>query len=173
MAFKFLADAWHSFKSLFSSAEHEIEKLYKSLPQSDKDALVSGSGFLAVINTELDSAPEVVEATLQKHFINLDIKALEQHAYELAQSFKLTTDGSFHDSIAKLQAYLKGLPTGGIWAGITTGASLAIALLFGGAQEKSEVFMKCLGYVYKYIIRPKIMKTEVPALGTLLAKNVG
>lgn len=171
MAFSFLGDLWEAFKSIFQSAEKKIKKLYDALSQPDKDALVNGSGFMAVVNTMLDAAPEAVENALQQHFPSVNIKELEANAYSIVKSLGLSSDGSFRDSIAKLQTFLKGLPEGGIWAGISTGLSFALALLLGGAQEKAEVFIKVLGYVYKYIVRPKVMQTDVPKIGTLIAKN--
>lgn len=167
MALGFLKHLWDLFSGLFVSLEHATKKVYDALPKADQDALIHGSGFLAVVNTMLDAAPEEVETSLQNHFPDIEVKSLETKVYDLCKSLGLTSDGSFHDSIVKLQGYLKNLANGNIWSGITTGLSLALALLFGDASAKASVYSQLIGYVYKFIVRPKVMSTEVPTVAQI------
>lgn len=153
--------------TLFGSIFHHVlagaEETWKSLPQDVQDALIHGSGIMALINTMLGSTVDQVRAAIQEQFPDVSEAALEAGLFAIAHAFNLAPkDGDLDDCIAQLQAYLaKQEQQSTVWESIMHTASLTLATILAPNGTMFGALATLIEYVYQTFIKKD--KNAAPA----------
>jgi hypothetical protein len=156
---KLLMCIGHFFSGIFNAAEHA----WKNIQPEVRDALQQASGFVSVINNNLDGSPAfVLELIGQRFGITQD----QVHAtlIKAAEQLNLVGDIADPDPIAvmkKLQEYLSK-KEGPFWAQASNGLANVLAVILAPAGTKYAKISLLMEYVYQTFFR-KDKKVLAPA----------
>src|SRR5690349_8342612 len=106
---------WHP------TIEEAIEELYNNLDKDVKVAVKEASSWIAIINTNLDKAPDFVFDLIQKKFPNVTKEHITDSLNKVNAAIMKVDDvasDDFGTSLGKLQTYL-GQHKGNTWITIT------------------------------------------------------
>ena len=136
------------FKNLFNA----LHKAYNKLSPEQQEALQQGAGLVAIINSNLDAAPEKVKELIQAQYPELDVAKLEEALFNVAQSFGVTDLSDLDEAIMVIQNHLNSLE-GKAWAIASHTAASVIAIAFGPKESKVATFLMLITWVYHTFIK--------------------
>jgi hypothetical protein len=145
------------FVGLFNAAK----KAFEGLSEAQQQALISGSGIVAIFNDMLLDAPEAIRKAIAERFPELDEPKLESALFELASHFGISfspTEGSpqnLEDLIILIQTYLlkQKNKNGKLWAIASHGAASVLAVLFAPPETKVASVVSLLEWVYQEFVK--------------------
>lgn len=151
-----LQKVWSVIVSVFSGLFGELKKLYKDLPEDQRQALVSGSEMMAFLNTVLDKAPSEVIEGLIKQFPKLTDVQISTSIEAICKLVRLPfTD--LKGGITELQGYISGLPDKASWSKfMNLGASVITTMLNPGTPQQKITLL--LEFVYQQFVKPLFVK---------------
>ncbi len=143
---------WHP------NIEDAIENLYNKLHDTEKQAVQNASGWIAIINANLQATPDFVFDLIQKKFPGASKESITDALNKLnTEILKVdaNTPDDFGAALSKLQDYL-GKYQGNTWVAITRAvvAVLSDVLLKGGSPI--QTIETVLEYVYRTFIKDKV-----------------
>ena len=143
---------WHP------SFEEGIVELYSKLHGSEQAAIKMASGWIAVINSNLQATPEVIFTILQTKYPGVTRQNVTNVLNELNGALlkiDTATPEDFNTALARLQEYL-GKHEGNVWIALTRAAVGVLADIFLKGKSPIQVIETVLEYVYQTFIKGKI-----------------
>jgi hypothetical protein len=138
--------------------EDAIKDAYEKLHYAEKEAVNNASGWIAVINSTLYQAPDIVFEILQKKYPGLKKETITDFLNNLNAKIHALDDyipDTFEAALIKLQDYLSKYE-GHTWAVITKAAvSIGTDILLIGASPIQAIEI-VIEYVYQEFIKPKV-----------------
>lgn len=136
---------------LFKAAKRE----WDSLPATEQNAILHGSGVLDILNTETGKLPAEVRAAITKKFPDLDEATLEKGLFELAHTFGLLPkENDLDDCITLLQTYLSS-QQGVKWAAVIQSAANILAIIVAPAGTIFAKIGMLMEYAYQTFFKKK------------------
>lgn len=138
--------------------EEAIAGLYNKLQDTEKTAVKDASGWIAIINANLQAAPDFVFDLLQKAFPGITKETATEKLNQLnAAILKVDTEipDDFNGALGKLQAYLskyEGKP----WISITRAVVSVLTDIFLKGASPIQAIETVLEYVYRTFIKGKV-----------------
>lgn len=150
----FLSKIGLFFTGLFNAAARTWAKVSPEI----QDALKHGSGVLAIINQNVEEAPEAVIYLIQEAFPKLDRPTLLAGLRGVAEGLNVAdgiVDNDLEGTVERLQKYLAGLKSerAQFWAAISSLAAKLLALAFAPAGTKWATFEALMEFVYQRFIK--------------------
>lgn len=146
---KFLEKIGDFFKGLFSQAEKTWDKLSPDV----QEALLKGSEIIALINKNVNEAPEFVIELIQSK-TGVDRAELQEALAKVAAALNVAKDLNSPDLetlVKGIQAHLDA-SNSVVWAGISSLAAKLIAAVFSPGT-KWAVFESLAEFVYQQYIK--------------------
>lgn len=146
---RLLADIWGLLGGIFKHVIEGAKETFNKLPQETKDALIHGSGLMALLNSMLDKTPEEIMEAIEEEFPDLDIEMVETGLFEIAHTFNLAPKVSdLDDCIALLTTYLSTIKDTKWDAAMHTGASI-LGIILAPKGTKFGAIVSLMEYVYR------------------------
>jgi hypothetical protein len=143
---------WHP------SIEEGIIAAYDMLHDDEKIAIKSASGIFAVINTNLEAAPDFLWDILESKFPGLTKDTVTGFLNHINTQMKVI-DGAipddFNTALTKLREYLNGFEGDG-WIGMVRMAVEFGASFLSNGKLSIQAIIPVLEYVYRTFIKGKI-----------------
>lgn len=141
------------FSGLFKSAK----KTWNKLSPEIQNAMLKGSGLVAIINDNVDKAPDFVIDIIKKKYPDFSIEKIKEAIKKGSEG--LTIAGGINDNdlavtIGNLQKYLSTLE-GKTWAKISHTLGLGISAAIAPKETKMAALSSLLDYVYHDLIKGK------------------
>ncbi|MCW3111347.1 MAG: hypothetical protein JWQ09_5853 [Segetibacter sp.] len=156
----------HFFSDLFNAAQ----KAWDKLPAPTQTAMLHGSGVFNIINAGINESPQVVVATIEKDFPDLNLTDAYTGLIKVAQGFNLiktTAPATLEDLISLIQNYLKGLDSG-IWPAVINAAANVLTLSLTGGTP-FEIIASLGQFVYSNFIKPNaVVLAEVATVASIV-----
>ncbi len=141
------------------SIEEAIKDLYDNLHDAEKTAVKEASGWIAIINANLQGAPDFVFDLIQKTFPEVTKESIAT-ALNKANATLLKTESNtpddFGTALAKLQSYLSQYE-GNSWIAMTKAVVTVLADVFLKGASPIQSIEAVLEYVYRTFIKDKIV----------------
>lgn len=131
---------------------------YESLEDDAKTALQYASGWVAVINANVEESPDFVFELIQKKFPDATKEHITEGLTRLAEALKLVTANiptSLNDAITALQGYLSKFE-GNTWVAIVRAAVTILADIIAGGKSPIQIIEMVLEFVYQTFIKGKV-----------------
>jgi hypothetical protein len=142
------------FTNLFSSAEHA----WKHLSPEIQNAMLHGSGILAIINSNINKTPAFVQDLILKKFPGLTVEKLKEVIKKGSEGLTIAEHVNSDDllvMIENLQKYLGGLK-GQAWAKISHFFGLGMAVFLAPPATKVAAIASLLEAFYHLVVKDKI-----------------
>jgi hypothetical protein len=143
---------WHP------SLHDTIEAAYNKLKEVEKIAVKDASGYIAIINANLDKAPDFVYEIIQQKFPEVTKEAVAAFVNNVnVQILKVdaNTPDDFEGALSKLQAYLSKYE-GNTWIALTRAVVSVGADFLSGGVTPIVAIETVLEYVYRNFVKPKV-----------------
>src|SRR4051794_12294726 len=143
---------WHP------SIEDAIESLYNKLHDTEKDAVKNASGWIAIINANLQEAPDFVFNLIQQKFPSITKENAAETLNKLNAAIlkvDINTPDDFDTALTKLQAYLSKYE-GNTWIAITRAVVSVLSDVFLKGTSPIQTIETVLEYVYRTFIKGKV-----------------
>lgn len=140
------------------SIEEAIESLYNNLHDTEKTAVKDASGWIAIINANLQGAPDFVFDLIQKKFpgVTKDSAAGTLNKVNAAlMKMDADTPDNFEGALGKLQSYLSKYE-GNTWIAMTKAVVTVLADVFLKGASPIQSIETVLEYVYRTFIKGKV-----------------
>jgi predicted metallopeptidase len=141
----------HFFENLFNATA----KAYNSLHEKEQEALVKASSIIAVVNENINAAPEFVFELLQQKFPELTKEELLSKLNELNTTIH-KVDSVLADTaegaLTNLQEYLKQYE-GKQWVVIVQGVVGLLANILNPEIGAIQKVLLCVEYVYQHFVK--------------------
>lgn len=138
--------------------EDGIVGVYNQLADAEKIAIADASGWIAVINANLNAVPDFVFQLIQTKFPEATKDKVTEVVSKVNAALHLVEDNTpatFEDAVTALQAYLSKYD-GSVWIAITKAVvSIAANILVDG-KLSIETISTVLDLVYHTIVKPKV-----------------
>jgi len=147
----FFEDIWDWAKGLFNAAK----KAWKHLEPQIQDALLKGSSIIALINSNLDKAPDEVFALIQNKFPDLSKEKLHEALNEVDKQFGTAAtiaDADLLTTIQNIQKFLGSLQ-GNVWQAISSAMAQLLSTVFAGDQTPFAKISMLMEYVYNDFVK--------------------
>jgi hypothetical protein len=141
--------------------EKSIVKIYEQLQDSERKAIEMASGWVAVVNTNLQATPDFVFDIIQQKFPGVSKEKIAEVFNKVNKALKLVDDNTpetFEDAVAVLQAYLSKFGEHAVWASATKMVVEIAANILTGKATPIQTISTVLEYVYQMFIKPKMDK---------------
>ncbi len=150
MAFlsKFLKKIGLFFKGLFNAAK----KAYENLPEEQQQALLQGSGVIALINDMYDDAPDLIISAIREKFPNLPLDTVMAGINEALKGFGIDAGQTLVGAIEKLKEKLH-IGEGKTWAATSEMAAKFFAIVVAPKDMKYARIAALMEYVYQTFIK--------------------
>lgn len=143
---------WHP------SIEDAVEHLYNKLHDFEKEAIKDASGWIAIINANLQAAPDFVFNLIQQKFPGVTKENAAETLNKLNAAI-LKVDASITDdfdaALAKLQDYLSKFEDNS-WIAITRAVVSVLTDIFLKGATPIQTIETVLEYVYRTFIKGKV-----------------
>lgn len=139
------------FTNLFKSAE----KLWKKISPELQEALMQGSEFVNIINTNLDATPDFIFELLQQKYPDLTKEQLHEYLKKALEGTSVAyevTNQDLETNILALQKYLGSLE-GTTWAKISGLIAQGYAAAKAPAGTKWAAIASLINFVYHSFIK--------------------
>lgn len=137
---------------IFTSVFNGAKKAFNALDPEEQEALKTGSGLAAVIQDNLEKAPEAVIEALQKQFPKLNAKKLEESVFSMANSVGLTKFNSLVEAVDAIQEFVR-TKTGRDWANAMDTIAKGAAIFLAPKKTKASVIFSLMVFVYHTFIK--------------------
>lgn len=144
---------------LFTDIFNSSAKAYHKLEDDEQIAIQKASGWIAIINNNLQSTPDIVFAIIQEKYPAVTKETIANSLHELAVKFKLIADNTPADlntAIAALQSYLNQ-HTGNTWIAITKALVSVFSTIINPNLTVIQKVEMVLEYVYQNFIKHKVV----------------
>lgn len=138
-------------KGLFNAAEKAWHKLEPEI----QDALLKGSGIIAVINENLGKTPDVVFELIQSKFPDISKEKLHEVLTVVDKQFGTAAtieDPDLLTTIENLQEFLSGLQ-GNVWQGISSSMAQVLSIAFADEKTPFAKIQMLMEYVYNEFVK--------------------
>jgi hypothetical protein len=140
------------------SVEGAIEDLYNKLHDPEKEAVQNASGWIAIINANLQATPDIVFDIIQKKFPGATKESITGALNKLnAQILKVdaSTPDDFSAALSKLQEYLSKYQ-GNTWIAITRAVVAVLSDVLMNGTTPIQRIETVLEFVYRTFIKDKV-----------------
>lgn len=141
------------------SIEEAIESLYDNLHDTEKTAVKDASGWIAVINANLQAAPDFVFELIQKKFPGVTKESVAETLNKVNATLMkadANTPDNFASALGKLQTYL-GKYEGNAWIAMTKAVVTVLADVFLKGASPIQSIEAVLEYVYRNFVKGKVV----------------
>ncbi|HXS58999.1 MAG TPA: hypothetical protein VN726_22905 [Hanamia sp.] len=153
--FKFLGNFFKKVGEIFSSLTAGAEKVWAHYEPILQQALLTSSGIVALINKEIDQAPDFVFSAIEQAFPHLTKADIEKALGAVAVDLNLVQTGVVADPLVTLEnimTYLKG-HTGAGWAKVSEFIANSIALVLAPEGTAWNKIGTIMWWVYQTFIK--------------------
>jgi len=143
---------WHP------SIEEGIENLYNNLQDTEKTAIKNASGWIAIINANLQSAPDFIFNLVQQKFPEVTKESVTNTLNRLNTAIlrvDANTPDDLNTALSKLQSYL-GKYEGNTWIAITRAVVSVLSDILMKGASPIQTIETVLEYVYRTFIKGKV-----------------
>ena len=150
----FLQKIGNFFTGLFDAAE----KAWDNVSPEVQKALEQGSAIIAVINENIDEAPDFIFDLIQQRFPDLTkekiVEALNVAAKEANLTREAVDGDDIVDVIRDLQIYLSD-KEGAFWASASSFLACVLAIVFAPKETKFSTISSLITWVYQAIVKKR------------------
>jgi hypothetical protein len=140
------------------SIEDAIEDLYNKLHDNEKKAVQNASGWIAIINANLQATPDFVFNLIQKNFPGMTKENITDALNKLnAEILKVdaNTPDDLGAALSKLQDYLSKYQ-GNTWIAITRAVVAVLSDILMNGTTPIQKIETVLEFVYRTFIKDKV-----------------
>lgn len=145
----------HKIGDFFTNLFHSAEKLWDKVPPDLQEALMQGSEFVNIINTNLDETPDFIFELLQQKYPNLTKEELHGYLTKALEGTAIAhevTNQNLEQTIVALQTYLGSL-SGTTWAKISGLIAQGYAAAKAPSGTKWAAIASLINFVYHAFIK--------------------
>jgi hypothetical protein len=138
--------------------EGGIVGIYDQLAEAEQLAIADASGWVAVINANVQAAPDFVFELIASKFPGATKEKVTEVINKVNAALHLVEDNTpatFEDAVAALQAYLSKYE-GNTWIAITKAVVAIAANILTAGTVSMETIYSVLDLVYHAIVKPKV-----------------
>ena len=153
--FKFLGDFFKKVGEIFSNLTLSVEKIWDHYEPELQQAIKDGSGIVALINTNIDKAPDFIYAAIQQEFPHITKASVDALLAKVATDFNLLQNGVVPDPLTTIQNILTYLSahTGSEWEKVSEFIANTIALFLAPAGTIWNKIGTVMWWVYQTFIK--------------------
>jgi len=144
-------DFLHIFTDLFNS----VEKAWNKLDPKVQDAVIKGSGVISIINSNLQSTPDVVFDLIEKKYPDVTKENLTAALANVTDKLNVAQGIANPDlltTIKNLQTYFSGFQ-GKFWEGTASTASQLLSIALAPDETPFAKVALFIEYVYRKKIK--------------------
>ncbi len=144
-------DFLHIFTDLFNS----VEKAWNKLDPKVQDAVIKGSGVISIINSNLQSTPDVVFDLIEKKYPDVTKENLTAALANVTDKLNVAQGIANPDlltTIKNLQTYFSGFQ-GKFWEGTASTASQLLSIALAPDETPFAKVALFIEYVYREKIK--------------------
>jgi hypothetical protein len=144
-------DFLHIFTDLFNS----VEKAWDKLDPKIQDAVIKGSGVISIINSNLQSTPDVVFDLIEKKYPDVTKENLTAALANVTDKLNVAQGIANPDlltTIKNLQTYFSGFQ-GKFWEGTASTASQLLSIALAPDETPFAKVAMFIEYVYRKKIK--------------------
>lgn len=153
--FKFLADFINKIGEWFTSLTKGAEKAWENTEDDIKEAMLKASGFVDIINKNIQQPPEIILSIIKQKFPDLPVEKIQQISDEVAKDLNIATDVVQPDilvTLANIQTALKSV-SGAKWAKKSEDIANLIAIVLAPAGTPWNKIGTIMWWVYQTFIK--------------------
>lgn len=152
---KLLEKIGEFFSSLFNGAN----RTWKKVSPEVRNALLQGSGIVAIINKNIDQLPDFVLDLILKQYPDLPVEKIKEVLLEVGKVTNIEISDDILVTIQNVQKYLSER-TGKVWAIASDTLAKVIAVFLAPKDTKVASIISLIVFVYHRFIKKEV---EEPA----------
>jgi len=140
------------------SIEDAVEDFYNKLHDNEKSAVQNASGWIAIINSNLQATPDFVFDLIQQKFPGVTKESLTDSLNKLNVNIlkvDANTPDDFGAALSKLQDYL-GKYQGNTWIAMTRAVVAVLSDVLMNGTTPIQKIETVLEFVYRTFVKDKV-----------------